>query len=75
MEYAVIAIINTLDDSRAVKSAGVAWLPAACWVKGGTIEYDSGPATDAFSNIDDTRVKLDEMRIRVLESFGGHILQ
>jgi hypothetical protein len=58
MQYAVFLVVDTLEDSFAVERSGVAWLAATGWIKGGAIECNSGPTTDAIGLIRDERLKL-----------------
>jgi hypothetical protein len=59
MQHAIITIVDTLNDSRAIEGAGVAWLTAARRIERRLIEDHCRPATDAFSDIDDASFKLD----------------
>jgi hypothetical protein len=58
MQYAVVLIVDTLEDSFAVERSGVAWLAATGWIKSRAIECYSGPTTDAIGLIRDERLKL-----------------
>ena len=59
VQYAVLLVVDTLEDSFAVERSGVARLAATGWIKRGAIECHSGPATDAIGLISDERFKLD----------------
>jgi hypothetical protein len=45
-------------------------LTTASRIKRSAIENERGPATDAIGDVDDACVKLDQMRIGIIETFG-----
>jgi predicted metalloprotease with PDZ domain len=67
---AALAIVDTLDNARTVECAGVARLAAAGRIKRGAIEHDGGPATDAVSDVNHSRFKLDQVRVGVVKTFS-----
>src|SRR5258705_1704855 len=74
VQYAVVLVINTLEDSFAVERSGVARLAASGWIKRGAIECHSGPTTDAIRLVRDQRFELDEMRVLIIKTFScGHV--
>jgi hypothetical protein len=73
MKHSVLLIVNALENFAVSKRAGIAWLSAARWIKRRAVESHCGPAANALGFVDDSRVKLDQMRIVVIEAFcNGH---
>src|SRR3989442_148632 len=63
--------VRTFDNAGPVEDAGVTRLSAPGGIKSSAVKSDGSPATHAFGNINDARIKFDEMRISVVESFGS----
>ena len=58
MQYTVILVVDTFEDSFAVERSGIAWLAATGWIERGAIECYGGPTTDAIGLVSDERLKL-----------------
>ena len=70
VQHALVAIVDTLNNARAVECAGITRLTAASRIKRSAIENDRGPATDAIGDVHDASFKLDQMRIGIIETFS-----
>jgi hypothetical protein len=74
MQYAVLLVVYTFEDSFAVYCSCVARLAATGWVKRGAIEGHGGPTADAVSLVGNERFKLDQVRVLIIETFScGHV--
>src|SRR6185503_10528925 len=58
VQDAVVTVVNTLNNARAVQYSGVARLSSASWIEGGAIKNDGGPAANSLGNINHTSFKL-----------------
>jgi predicted metalloprotease with PDZ domain len=65
-----LALVDAFNDPSAVKRSRIARLSAARGIKSCAVERDCGPAADSLRYLNDARVKLDQMRIGVIETFG-----
>ena len=70
VQHTLVAIVDALDHAHAVERTRVTRLATASRIKRSAIENEGGPATDTISDIDDASVKLDQMRIGIIETFG-----
>jgi hypothetical protein len=59
VQYAVVLVVDTLEDPFAIERSGVARLAATGWIKRGPIECHRGPTTDAIGLVCDERFELD----------------
>src|SRR5262249_12344420 len=68
-----LAFVHAFHHPSAVQRPGVTGLTAAGGIKRRAVESDGSPPTNSLSDINDAGVKLDQMRVRVIEPFGpGH---
>src|SRR6185503_3332842 len=73
VQYAVVFIVNALDDPRCADCAGVARLAAPSGIESSAVERDGCPTANALTLIHDASFKLDQMRVFVIKAFGyGH---
>src|ERR1044072_6983840 len=70
VQQTIVSVVDALDHSHVIERSGVAWLTAAGGIKRSAIEHDRGPTADAITLVHNTSVKLQQMGIGIVESFG-----
>src|SRR6185369_4049198 len=70
VQHAVITVVDTLDNTHTIERARVARLTTASRIKRSAIENERGPAANAIGDVDDACLKLDQMGIGIIETFG-----
>jgi hypothetical protein len=59
VKYTLFAVVNALDNARAVECSSVTRLSAAGWVERRAVKDDRRPTTDAIGDINHASFKLD----------------
>ncbi len=72
VKHAFAFEVKALNDGRAVERAGVKGLTAARRVESGAVEDDGGAPVAGLGDADNLRVKFRQVRVVVVEAFGGH---